>query len=133
MTLNLDGKPPEFAYQKGLDTIAKRHHLRIYHQPARYQGMDVWVATATHDIGIGSSRKGTKWFHRIDSHIDRERERIKNELLLSGMAESFALVDRKHVAKVHANATGDKLITYRKMLVLRLGSGGRNAVAAAKP
>ena len=133
MTLNLDGKAPEFAYQKGLDTIAKRHHLRIYHQPARYQGMDVWVATATHDIGIGSSRKGTKWFHRIDSHIDRERERIKNELLLSGMAESFALVDRKHVAKVHANATGDKLITDRKMLVLRMGSGGRNAVAAAKP
>jgi LssY-like putative type I secretion system component LssY len=130
MTLNLAGKPPEFAYQKALDTIAKRHHLRIYHQAAKYQGRDVWVATATHDIGIGSSRKGTKWFHRIDPHIDRERDRIKNELLLSGTAQSFALVDRTHVAKVHENATGDKLITDRKMLVLLLGSGGRNAIAS---
>ncbi len=129
MTLNLAGSPPEFAYQKGLDTIAKRHHLRIYRQNVKYQGRDVWVATATHDIGIGSSRKGTKWFHRIDPHIDRERERIKNELLLSGMAQSFAMVDRKHIAKVQANATGDQLITDRKMLVLMLGSGGRDTLA----
>ncbi len=130
MTLKLAGSPPQFAYQKGLDTVAKRHHLRIYHQPAKYQGLDVWVATATHDIGIGSSRKGTKWFHRIDPHIDRERERIKNELLLSGVAQSYALVDRKHVAQINANATGDKLITDRKMLVLMLGSGGRTKVAS---
>src|SRR5262249_51519651 len=49
MKLNLAGNLPEFAYQKALDTIAKRHHLRIYHQTAKYQGRDVWVATATHD------------------------------------------------------------------------------------
>jgi hypothetical protein len=125
MMLRLSGVPPEFAYQKGLDTLAKRHHLRIYHQTASYQGRDVWVATATHDIGLGSSGKGTKWFHRIDPHIDRERDRIKNELMLTGVAQSYALVDRKQVAKVNANATGDKLITDRKILVLVLGGGMR--------
>jgi hypothetical protein len=79
------------------------------------------VRTATHDIGLGSSGKSTKWFHRIDPHIDRERDRIKNELLLTGVANSYTMVDRKHVPKASANATADKLITDSKMLVLMLG------------
>jgi hypothetical protein len=55
-TLLVEGRPPDLVFQKSLDTFAKRHHLRIWKLPKTYNGQDVWIATATHDIATSSSR-----------------------------------------------------------------------------
>ncbi len=120
--LTLNGAPPDMVFQKTLNTISKRHHVRIWKQTGiLYEGRETWVAAATHDIGIAAGGKGTKWFHRIDPRADREREWIKNELLFAGAGSGYALVDRPGAPTRTKNATGDELITDGKMLVLALG------------
>jgi hypothetical protein len=119
--LTLNGAPPDVVFQKALNTISKRHHVRLWKQSGiLYEGRETWVAAATHDIGVAAGGKGTKWFHRIDPRVDREREWIKNELLFAGAASRYALVERPAAPTRTKNATGDELITDGKMLVLAL-------------
>ena len=68
-------------FQKSLDTFAMRHHLRIWKLNQTYNGQDVWVGAATHDIDTTNSRAGSKWSHRIDPHVDRERDWVETDLL----------------------------------------------------
>jgi hypothetical protein len=119
-TLMIEGRPPDLAFQKSLNTFAKRHHLRIWKQPATYNGREVWVGAATHDIAISRARVGTKWSHRIDPHIDRERDWVETDLLYIGTATAYADLDRPAVPKKAANATGDQILTDGKMSVLEL-------------
>jgi hypothetical protein len=119
-TLMLQGKPPDLVYQKSLDTFAKRHHIRIWKLTKTYNGRDVWVGAATHDIATESGRGYTKWTHRIDPHIDRERDWIQTDLLFAGTATEYAEIDRPAAPKRAANATGDDIVTDGKMAVLIL-------------
>jgi hypothetical protein len=119
--LTINGKAPDLVFQKSLDTFAKRHHIRIWKEPGTYQGRDVWIGAATHDIAISTAKAKTKWSHRIDPHVDREREWIETDLLYSGTATSYALVDRPHAPKKTANATGDELLTDGQLSIVELG------------
>ncbi len=116
--LLLDGDKPVYEYQKGLNTFAKRHHLRVFKLHRKYKSQQVWVASATHDIGIGIRRKGTDWYHIIDPRIDRERTKIANDLLFTRIATAHALVDRPQAPRETTNGTGDKIFTDGKMQVL---------------
>jgi hypothetical protein len=120
--LLLEGQPPDLVFEKLNNTFAKRHHLRIFHRPASYQGQEVWVCSATHDIGIDFSAENRTFIHKVDSSIDRERAKVVNDLLLTSQVNSVALVERPAVPKECMNATGDKLITDAKMAVLVLKS-----------
>ena len=119
-TLLMNGEPPDLAFQKSLNTFAKRHHLRIWKQPGTYNRKEVWVGAATHDIAVSKARGGTKWSHRIDPHIDRERDWVETDLLYIGTAVAYADVDRPAAPKKAANATGDQILTDGKMSVLEL-------------
>ncbi len=121
-TLRLNGVAPEYAYQKGLDTFAMRHHIRIWKLGETYNGRAVWVGAATHDIAIGNAGKGTKWFHRIDPRIDRERAKVKRDLLYSGVSDGYALVPRPNAPLKSTNGTGDAILTDGKMMVLSLSA-----------
>jgi LssY C-terminus len=120
-TLRIGGRPPDVVFQKSLNTFANRHHLRIWKQPVAYNGKDVWIGAATHDIAISKARGGTKWSHRIDPHIDRERDWVATDLLFIGTAVAYADVDRPAAPKRAGNATGDQILTDGKMSVLELG------------
>ncbi len=120
--LTLNGAPPDHVFQKGLDTLAKRHHVRIWKLQESYEGGAVWVGAATHDIATTSSRKGTKWSHRIDPHIDRERDWIQTDLLYNEMASGYAYVARPNAPKQTSNGTGDVMLTDGEMAVLKLGA-----------
>ena len=93
-SLMVAGRQPDLVFQKSLDTFAMRHHLRIWKLNQTYKGQDVWVAAATHDIDTTNSRAGSKWSHRIDPHIDRERDWVETDLLFVGTAVAYAEVDR---------------------------------------
>ena len=119
-TLLLQGQPPNLVFQKALNTFAKRHHLRMWKVKQDYNGRNVWVAAATHDIATTSESAGTKWSHRIDPHIDREREWVETDLLFIGTAKARAQVDRPKAPKQLSNATGDDIVTDGKMSVVEL-------------
>jgi hypothetical protein len=129
-TLMVQGRPPDLMFQKSLNTFAKRHHLRVWKLTKTYKGQDVWVAAATHDIATMSSKGGTKWTHRIDPHVDREREWVETDLLFIGTGVAYALVDRPAAPKKLNNSTGDAIVTDGKMAVVKLAGAKVAAVEA---
>jgi hypothetical protein len=120
--LLLEGRQPDVAFQKSLDTFERRHHLRIWKLEKKYHGQDVWIAAATHDIATDSSKGNTKWVHRIDPHIDRERNWVETDLLYIGAATAYADVDRPNAPRKIANATGDTIVTDGKIAVVQLAN-----------
>jgi hypothetical protein len=48
-TLTLNGVPSDFEYQKNLDTVQKRHHVRLWKEP---QGANTWIGTAAEDVAF---------------------------------------------------------------------------------
>jgi hypothetical protein len=120
--LQIAGQPPNLVFQKSLDTFAKRHHLRIWKLNQTYNGQEVWIGAATHDIATTNSRAGSKWSHRIDPHVDREREWVETDLLFVGTGIAYAGVDRPAVPRKLANATGDEIVTDGKMTVVQLAT-----------
>jgi LssY C-terminus len=118
--LQLAGRPPDLVFQKSLDTFAKRHHVRVWKLSQTYNGQEVWVGAATHDIATTNSRAGSKWSHRIDPHIDRERDWVETDLLFVGTGVAYADVDRPAAPRKIANATGDEIVTDGKISVVQL-------------
>jgi hypothetical protein len=131
--LTVNGKPPDLIFQKALDTFAKRHHIRIWKEPGTWNGRDLWIGAATHDIDISKARANTKWGHRIDPHVDREREWIETDLLYAGTATAYARVDRPHVPKTASNATGDVITTDGQLSIVELGATKPNIINPATP
>jgi len=118
--LLLQGRSPDVVLQKSLNTFAKRHHIRIWKMNQLYNGREVWVGAATHDIATESSRAKTKWVHRIDPHIDRERDWVLTDLLFAGTATAYVDLDRPAAPKQAENATGDNILTDGKVSVIQL-------------
>lgn len=116
--LFLDGQPPDLVFQKQNNTFAARHHLRIWKRPGKFDGKDVWVSSSTHDIGIDFSQENRTFIHKVDSQIDRERAKVVNDLLFTGLVSGLALVERPEVPHSLYNATGDQLQTDGKIAVV---------------
>jgi len=116
--LLLDGRPPDLAFEKQNNTFNARHHLRIWREPQKFNGQDVWVCSATHDTGIDFSERDRTFIHKVDSQIDRERAKVVNDLLFTGLVKGLSLVDRPAVPANFSNATGDALVTDGKMAIL---------------
>jgi len=118
--LLLDGRPPDMSFEKGNNTFAERHHLRIFRRPGTFDGKPVWVCSATHDTAIDYSDRDRTFIHRIDPNIDAERAKVVSDLLFAGAVRSLALVDRPDLPSDASNATGDPLRTDGRMAVLLL-------------
>jgi LssY-like putative type I secretion system component LssY len=116
--LYLDGRAPELVFQKQNDTFNSRHHLRIWRRPEEFHGKDVWVGSATHDTGIDFSEENRTFVHKVDGDIDHERAKVVNDLLFTGLVNGLSLVDRPGVPGSLFNATGDKLETDGRMVVV---------------
>lgn len=118
--LTLDGKAPDYVFQKQNNTFAMRHHIRIWRRPQTFNGAIVWMGAGTHDIGIDFSEESRSFTHKIDSNIDRERSKVVNDLLFAQAVKALALVDRPNIPQNITNATGDNLITDGKIAVMEL-------------
>ena len=120
-SLMINGRLPDLVFQKSLDTFAKRHHIRIWKLASTYNGREVWVGAATHDIAVEHTKTMTKWTHRIDPHIDRERDWIESDLLFAGTATGYVDVNRPAAPRTAENATGDEIVTDGIMTVVQVG------------
>jgi LssY C-terminus len=120
-TLTINGRAPDLVFQKSLDTFAKRHHIRIWKLASTYGGREVWVGAATHDIAVEHTKTMTKWTHRIDPYVDRERDWVESDLLFAGTATGYVDVNRPAAPHTAANATGDTITTDGMMSVVQVG------------
>jgi hypothetical protein len=88
-----DGRTPDLVFQKAFNTLAKRHHIRLWRTTAG-DGEPVWVGAATHDIGIAFDWSRLSLTHRVDVRIDRERQILLNDLADAGCLASQEWIER---------------------------------------
>jgi len=96
--LTYRGSTAAMVFQKTYNTVAKRHHIRIW--PASFAGTQLWLAAATHDTAIALDTKRMSLTHRIDPLIDRERSTVVNDLLNAGCISKMGLVERPQAVRL---------------------------------
>jgi len=83
---------PSVVFQKSFNTIAKRHHIRIWHA-GLFEGKEIWLGAATHDAGVGFQLRSRTITHRIDLQTDREREKVITDLAFAACSEKFSFLE----------------------------------------
>lgn len=94
--LRYEGRLPDLVFQKSYNSMAKRHHIRLW----RVESPDgpMWLGAATHDIGIIFDWKRLAMTHKIDPQIDRERDKVYADLAYAGCLAQSARVERPELA-----------------------------------
>ena len=118
--LYVEGRAQDMNWQKGLNSYARRHHLRLWRLPSVWGGEDGWLVAATRDAGIGVSLSRFHFYHRIDPRIDDERSKVIEELAFHGCVAAYHLVARPGVARRTLNGTGDTMVTDGAVAAIRL-------------
>jgi hypothetical protein len=112
--LTLNGVRATRRYQKSLDTIAKRDHVRLWNQA----DSDVWLAAASDDIGL--TVRNMHITHAVDGAIDNERAKVANDLWFAGCVQAASLLARPSLQVLADGNT--PLATDGKIAVLRLNN-----------
>jgi hypothetical protein len=112
--LTLDRALPAMAYEKGLDTFSKRHHLRLWSQPESHERL--WLSAATEDVALRVRRM--RITHTTDPHIDNERAKVLNDLAFAGCVDAATLLPRPP-GRPETNDEGS-IITDDKVALIRL-------------
>jgi hypothetical protein len=118
--LLLSDAEADMSWQKGLNDMSKRHHIRIWKQPQTWDGQEVWAAAATRDIDFAYMHHGSAMTHRIDGNIDQERDKIAYDLAFTSYVDVLDWQERSSIPGVTRNGTGDLMNTDKRLAVLRL-------------
>lgn len=87
------GTLPELVFEKSLNTITKRHHIRVWYAGV-VDGRELWLGAATHDTGAAFNLRSLTFTHKIDQNIDDERDKVATDLRFAGCVDSEMRVDR---------------------------------------
>ncbi|HXJ94527.1 MAG TPA: LssY C-terminal domain-containing protein [Terriglobia bacterium] len=96
--LTYRGSTSALAFQKVLNTVSKRHHIRIWQ--GSFPGTQLWLAAATHDVTIALDGRHLTLTHRIDPLVDRERSMVVNDLVSTGCVSGVGSVERPQAARL---------------------------------
>jgi hypothetical protein len=128
--LEVDGRRADVAYEKQCNTVAKRHHVRLWHRPERFLGEDVWIGAATHDVALTFAALRGTIFHHIAAGIDAERDKIVGDLLFTRRVAQYAAVERPGAPTRGHNAYNDPFETDGRVAVVFLESPAPTRSAA---
>ena len=118
-SMQLAGRPPDILRQRGLNTFAKRHHVRIWRQPETVNGEELWLGAATHDTSVCPTFKPLGFSHHIEAQVDLERQKVLHDLILTGCVASHGIVDRATAAEPQRHSS-KHLSTDEAVVVVRL-------------
>ncbi len=118
--LLLNGAEPDISWEKGLNDVAKRHHIRMWKAAGTWRGREMWVGAATRDIDFAYLRPGKKLSHKIAEDVDQERDKVAYDLAFSSCGNPLDWTDRPDFPRFTSNATGDPIITDGRMAVIEL-------------
>ncbi len=120
--LYLFGRKEDLAFEKTLNTFNKRHHLRLWQaSTAAPDGRPIWLAAATHDIGIDVHPGVIS--HATDSDLDDERSQVGYDLYLGGAVQAAELIAPPNPLSSGVTATGGKWHTDGRLFVIDLKAG----------
>jgi len=119
-SLLLNGVEADMSWEKSLNDVSKRHHIRLWKQPGDWKGRELWIGAATRDVDLGYLRPGRTFTHKIAGDVDQEREKVTNDLEFTSCANVLDWIDRPDVPAVTQNATGDSMTTDRRLVIIQL-------------
>ena len=117
--LLLNDVEADMSWQKSLNDLSKRHHVRIWKQAELWKGQEVWIGAATRDIDFAYFHHGSAMTHRIEPNIDLERDKIANDLAFTSYVDTLDWQERSGIPTAARNGTGDLMSTDTKLAVLR--------------
>ena len=133
--LMLNGVPSDFVYQKCLDTVQKRHHVRLWKEPDQ---ANVWLGTAAEDIAFRF--EVAHWTHSTAPYIDRERAKVVNDFAFTGCLDAAGLAARDPADLGTSYGVRRPILTDGNIAVLRLNDckrpnamPGVDALSGSKP
>jgi hypothetical protein len=118
----LEDKASDFSLEKSFDSYAKRDHLRIWSQPEPWLGENAWLSGGVREVSAGLSRqrRQLRFVHRLESNLDREREKVVRDLTLAGCVDSVYEAARPDAPRFAKSPTGDSVRTDGVIAVIRL-------------
>lgn len=119
-TLLVNDEPPGMFWQKSLNDMSKRHHVRLWKQDETWNGEQIWIGAATHDIDYAYLRHGQPMTHKIEENIDLERDKILHDVEFTSCADVADYVERPHAPQLAHNATGDPMETDGRIAIVHL-------------
>jgi hypothetical protein len=113
------GRKEDLAFEKTLDTFNKRHHLRLWQTAAHApDGRPIWLAAATHDIGIDVHPGVIS--HATDPDLDDERAQVGADLVDGGNVQATELITPPNPLNKGMTATGGAWHTDGRLLAIDL-------------
>ena len=116
----LDGRRPSATWEKGLDSYAKREHLRVWEREDVIEGQTVWLGAMTRETSATLSVRQHKFIHHIEAELDEGRGVVARDLSLAGCVAAEYYVERPDAARAAINATGDPMRTDGSLSVVQL-------------
>ncbi len=123
--LYMFGRPQDFGFARAepVAVVQQRHHLRIWKAPFQFNGQDVWVGAATHDIGFEKDQRNNGVTHKIDPNVDLERDFVRDSLTHGGGVQADSYVLPKDPVQEANTATGGTFHSDGRVLVMELRGG----------
>jgi hypothetical protein len=118
--LLLNGTEPDMSWEKGLNDVSKRHHIRMWREPGTWRGREMWIGAATRDIDFAFLRPGGTLTHRIEENVDQERDKVAYDLAFTSCGKILNWTDRPDLPRSARNATGDPILTDGRMVAIEL-------------
>lgn len=102
------GAEPDLVFQKSLNTVSKRHHVRIW-SVGTFEGQPVWLGAATHDTGVTFHISTVEFVHKIDPDVDTERSKIVDDLTFAGCSPSVGYLQPETPASGASISTDERI------------------------
>ena len=119
-SLLLNGAQADMSWEKGLNDVSKRHHIRLWKQAGEWQGQNLWIGAATRDVDFGYLRPGRPFTHKIAADVDQERDKVAYDLVFTGCSNTLDWATRTNVPRITENGTGDAITTDARLAVVEL-------------
>jgi len=120
-TQYFEGRPQDLAYELPGPNVRIRHHIRIWLLDTLAQ---VWVGAANKDVGVIFKPWEPQATHKIEPHIDHERDRVVHDLEASGCADLVDYMTLPGAITEGRNVSGQKIFTDGRTAVVRVRSCG---------
>lgn len=118
-TQYFEGRPQDLAYELAGPNVRIRHHIRIWLLDSLSL---VWVGAANKDVGVIFKPWEPQATHRIEPHVDWERDRVVHDLEASGCADLLDYMRLPGAITEGRNVSGQKVVTDGRTAVVRLQS-----------
>jgi membrane-associated phospholipid phosphatase len=118
-----NARPNDLSYGKPteINSVSQRQHIHCWKTPFIFNGLDpIWFCNAHFDEKITFNNSFLP-HHSIDPAIDKEREKVKNDLAKTGNTEKikeFQIVE----PTINSNMSGDQFFTDGKAYVIFLNN-----------